>query len=247
MPPADETEIAEALARARRGLSPGAGDLERVRRGLSAALRAPAPAASSAPPAPHVWRRWMGRLALAGALAGTGAIVGYQAGRRAERRQLAAIPPPAPTTTIIAPAVPVERPPVEQPVPTRPASDGRKVERHRHLESSVAPQSEAESLAAEVRALRNTERALREKNPGLANAFLDGLDHEVPGGQMREERTALRAIARCSAGDQPFGVNLAEDFTQAFPSSAYRARVEQACDRANRTDPSSAGDSAGRR
>lgn len=245
MPNADDTKIADALARARRGLSPGPGDLERVRRGLAAALRAPTPPATA--PAPHAWPRWLGRLALAGALAGTGATVGYWAGRRAERRELASARPAPPAAPPVAPAPPPE-PPVEPAPPARPIAEPHRGERRRHVEIATPPRTDAESLAAEVRALRNTERALRDRNPGLASAFLDALDHEIPGGEMREERAALRAIARCATGDRPFGVNLGEDFAQAFPSSAYRARVEQACGRANeRTDPHTAGDSAGRR
>jgi hypothetical protein len=244
MPPADDTELAEALARARRGLSPGSGDLERVRRGLDAALRAPVPPAPATPPAPRAWRLWVRRVALAGALTGAGAAVGYWAGRRAERREIASTRPPAPAAPVSAPAAPIEPAPVEEPAPPRQNAEAHRSERHRHAEITSAPKTGAESLAAEVRALRNTERALREQNPGLAAAFLDGLDREIPGGQMREERAALRAIARCAAGDQPFGISLSDEFTQAFPSSAYRARVEQACER---TDPHAAGDSAGRR
>jgi hypothetical protein len=244
MPPADDAEIAEALARARRGLSPGAGDLERVRRGLDAALRAPAPAGFGAAPVARVWRRWLGRLALAGALTGAGAGAGYWAGRRAERREVAATPTPASAAPAVAPAAATEPPPTGAPAPARPIGEVHRGERHRHAEAVNSPRTDAPPLAAEVRALRNTERALREAHPGLANTFLDALDREVPDGQMREERAALRAIARCAAGDRPFGVDLADDFTQAFPSSAYRARVEQACER---TDPRGAGDSAGRR
>ncbi|HXJ20079.1 MAG TPA: hypothetical protein VMT03_07590 [Polyangia bacterium] len=244
MPHADDTEIAEALERARRGLSPGPGDLERVRRGLEAAFRAPVPRAPEAPPAPSAWRLLARRLALASALTGTGAAVGYWAGRRAERREIASTLPAAHATPIAAPAARTEAPPVEEPALPRQNTEAHRDERHRHADIVSPPKTDAESLAAEVHALRNTERALRERNPGLAAAFLDGLDREIPGGQLREERAALRAIARCAAGDSPFGVNLADEFAQAFPSSAYRGRVDQACER---TDQRGAGDSAGRR
>ena len=244
MSDAEENQISQALAQARRGLSPGSGDLERVRRALDVALRAPAAPVARAAPAAGPWRRWMGRIALAGALTGAGATVGYWAGRRAERHQIAPVRPAAPASPLVArtPAPPLE---IERPVPEPAAADVHRTERHRHPAVPFAPaQTPGESLAVEVRALRNVERALRDHNPGLASAFLDDLDQQVPGGQLREERAALRTIARCAAGTQPFGVDLADEFTQAFPASAYRARVEQACPR---TDSRNDGDSAGRR
>jgi hypothetical protein len=245
MPPADDHQIPEALAGARRGLAPGPGDVERVWRRLEVALRAPTPTPASAAPSARLgWHHWMGRLALAGALTGAGAAVGYWAGRRVERREIAAAHPPAPAAPIAAPGAPAVPAPREEPAPVRPIGDAHRSDRHRHGAPASAPADDAESLAAEVRGLRNVERALRERNPGLAMAFLEGLDREIPGGQMREERAALRAIARCSSGDQPFGVDLATDFAQAFPASAYQTRVEQACER---TDPGEDGDSSGRR
>ncbi|HSS39286.1 MAG TPA: hypothetical protein VLT58_11000, partial [Polyangia bacterium] len=113
------------------------------------------------------------------------------------------------------------------------------VEAVRHRVTEPPAPTPAASLAVEVRALRNVERALRDHNAGLATAYLDDLDRDVPDGQMREERVALRAIARCARGPQPFGVDLAQDFAAAYPASAYRARVEQAC---GGTDSTGAGD-----
>jgi hypothetical protein len=104
--------------------------------------------------------------------------------------------------------------------------------------------SQTESLAIEVRALRNTERALRDGNPGLALAFLQELDRQVPHGQLTEERDAAGTLARCARGDHPFGVNMAAEFTERHRGSVYRARVEQAC---ARTDSPGPGDSPPRR
>ncbi len=81
---------------------------------------------------------------------------------------------------------------------------------------SRAP-SQTESLAIEVRALRNAERALRDGNPGLALAFLQELDRQVPNGQLTEERDAASTLARCARGDHPFGVNLAARVHRAPP------------------------------
>jgi hypothetical protein len=85
------------------------------------------------------------------------------------------------------------------------------------------------TLEIEVRALRNAERAIRNGNPGLALAFLQDLDRQVPNGQLAEERAATATIARCTRGDHPIGVDLADDFATQHPTSVYRARVEQAC------------------
>jgi hypothetical protein len=113
----------------------------------------------------------------------------------------------------------------------------------RHGSGSQTP-SQTESLTIEVRALRNTERALRDGNPGLALAFLQELDRQVPNGQLTEERDAAGTLARCARGDHPFGVNLAAEFTERHPSSVYRSRVEQAC---AETDSPAPGDSHFRR
>jgi hypothetical protein len=247
----DDREMTRLLAGARRGWAPTAADAQRVHRGLAAALVAPHPTATapSRPAAQATWKTWGARIALGGALAGAGTGVGYWAGRRAERRERVAVPAAAAPLPAVSLALPTpmaaSSPPTAAPMPKPAIADAHRADRRRRaVPEAATPPTPAESLAAEVRALRNIERALREKNPGLATAFLDDLDREIPRGQMREERAALRAIAGCTSGDRPFGVDPAEDFTQAFPASAYRARVDQACER---TDRAAAGDSAARR
>jgi hypothetical protein len=232
----------ELLARARRGWSPGAADLERVRRGVAraVALGLPPPAAIR----PRALRPWMGRVLVTAAFTAAGAGAGYWAGLRAERRAAAGTAHSAPV--LAAPLAPPARalPPPSGPAPAPPAAPVRRAEAARRHPVEPPPGAPAESLAVEVRGLRNVERALRDRNPGLAAAFLDDLDRQVPGGQMRQERAALRTIARCTAGDQPFGLDLAGEFQAAYPGSAYAARVEQAC---RGTDSAAAGDSAARR
>ena len=139
-----------------------------------------------------------------------------------------------------APSPVAETPPLAMPslIPSR-----HDAHSPRHGSESQTP-SQTESLAIEVRALRNAERALRDGNPGLALAFLQELDRQVPNGQLAEERDAAGTLARCARGDHPFGVNLAAEFTERHPGSVYRARVEQAC---GATDSSTAGDSSPRR
>jgi hypothetical protein len=165
------------------------------------------------------------------AFTAAGAAGGYWTGRRAGADQSAMLAVPTPATPVRAIAGERPLPPMAPAVaPPAGAPAARSVERPRHLSvASPTTRARAESLSVEVRALRNTERALRDHNPGLATAFLDDLDRAIPGGQMREERSALRAIARCTAGQHPFGVNLADEFNAAYPSSVYQARVLQTC------------------
>ena len=145
-----------------------------------------------------------------------------------------------PLTSAHAPSPAAEAPPLAMPslVPSR--HDAHST--HRGAEPRTSPQTE--SLAIELRALRNAERALRDGNSGLALAFLQELDRQVPKGQLGEERDAADTLARCTRGDRLFGVNLAAEFAERHPGSVYRARVEQAC---GETDSPAPGDSPPRR
>jgi hypothetical protein len=229
MDDSDDPAMKQVLSRARRGWSPSSDDAERVRRRVQAALAGGIPEVRPRGPRPPAW---VGRMLLTAAFTAAGAGAGYWAGRRAERRAPRAMTGTLASAPVGAMARPAPLPP-PQPQPrtaVRPTPDlPRRTEPPRRRQVETPSATPAESLAVEVRALRNVERALRDRNPGLASAFLDDLDRAVPGGQMREERSALRAIARCTGGQQPFGVNLADEFRAAFPASAYQARVEQAC------------------
>jgi len=207
---------------------------------------------------PHGWLR---RVLVTAAFTAAGAGVGYWAGRRDERQVTQAtavaqssamalplhpIAPPARESSATPP--PLRTPTAPTVAPSSKSSPPRRngvVRRATTNDSTPDDRATADgSLAEEIRALRNVERALREANPGLASAFLDELDRDVPVGRMREERDALRAIARCDAGRQPFGLNLGDAFAEAHPSSAYGRRVHDAC---RRTDSAAAGDSGARR
>jgi hypothetical protein len=244
----NKRDPAEVLARTRRAWSPDEADAERVRRAIGAALAAGPASGESAPAGPRgSASTWTSRFLVASAIAAASGGAGYRAGRRAGLRDarlaapvvsvapksVAAVGPKSPVTT----ALPPEAPSLTMPslVPTRHGVHGT-----RHESENRTP-SQTESLAIEVRALRNAERALRDGNPGLALAFLQELDRQVPNGQLAEERDAASTLARCARGDHPFGVNLAAEFTERHPGSVYRARVEQAC---AETDPPPAGDSS---
>ncbi len=189
------------------------------------------------------------RILVAGAIAAASGGAGYWAGRHAgprEGRPVAAALDVAHRTPAAPPTVPrAERPaPDAQPslAPPPPVAAHHGGRTARQGDESAAPADS--SLTIELRALRNTERALRDGNPGLALAFLDELDRQVPHGQLTEERDAAGTLARCARGDHPFGVNLAAEFTERHPGSVYRARVAQAC---GETDSPEPGDSPPRR
>jgi hypothetical protein len=251
----DKPTHSDVLARAQRARSPSAADAERVRRAIGAALAGGAGTGDAAgtqaasPPA-----GWASRILLVSAIAGASAGVGYWAGHRAglradEPRRLAGSWSPARDTTgemklpavTAADATGTGTPPFA-PLPLLPSH--RDATRNARRVAETQAQSPTESLAIEVRALRNAERALRDSNPGLALAFLQELDRQVPNGKLAEERDAAATTARCARGDHPFGVNMANEFAQRHPASVYRARVEQAC---APTDSPATGDSLPRR
>lgn len=238
----DEDEL---LARARAGLSPSPGDATRVRASVAAALAATvAPGldgthAASAPGLASATRPgWSLRVLLTSVTAaamGAGAVgywMGHDAGVRAAR---SSIVPSAPIQRDDAPA-PHEAPDVAAtaaPEARDEAPAGREAVTRRpaRLARGSRPpvMASTASLEQEVRALRAIERALRDDDPRLALALLQQLDRDVPQGKLVEERRATSAIARCSLGDVPFGVDLAEDFAGDHPHSVYLGRVEQSC------------------
>ena len=239
----DGRKAEDLLARARAAWSPSAADQERVRRALGAALAAGAP--SAAPSAAPGAAGWSARLLAAATIAAASGGIGYWAGTRAGHRELAPAALLAPSPTPVAPGpplAPLSAPPSVTPLPSpsaAPLHHGVHPARH----EAEAPAA-AESLAVEVRALRNAERALRDGNPGLALAFLEELDRQVPHGQLTEERDAAATLARCARGDHPIGVDLASDFIERYPASVYRARVKETC---AATDSPAPGHSANRR
>jgi hypothetical protein len=256
----DKPTPSDVLARAQRARSPSAADAERVRRAIGAALAsgggtgdATGTRAASPPPG------WASRILLVGAIAGASAGIGYWAGHRAglraaEPRRLVGSSSPARDTigemklpAVAAAAGDATGTPPFAPLPLAPlplAPSHRDAVRNARRVAETQGPSTTESLAIEVRALRNAERALRDGNPGLALAFLQELDRQVPNGQLAEERDAAATTARCARGDHPFGVNMADEFAQRHPTSVYRARVEQAC---APTDSPATGDSLPRR
>jgi hypothetical protein len=248
-----DSDPSELLTRTRRAWSPDGGAAARVRAALDANLAAAA-AVTTGPAAPVRPARLLLAGTVAVALGGAGYWAGYAAGRRAAPAPVvivsapaapadsAAPVPPMPPTKIM--SMPVRRPAADVLQPSGPAPSIHRETRVARHAAAGAPSGEGGSLAIELRALRNAERALRDDRPGLALAFLQDLDRQVPHGELTEEREATAILARCARGEQPFGVNLGDQFTSRYPTSVYRARVEQVC---ARTDAGPSGDSRARR
>jgi hypothetical protein len=250
MTDADMNERARAfVARARDGLGPTAADAARVRSAIGVALAAgAATAATAATTTARAAAPWGSKLVLVAVTAATAGGAGFWAGHRAGVREArraplaaaaltapalaiaaTAAPPPAAAGAAEAPRIP-PLPTVPRPHPaTGPAP-------HRPSEAS----SHAPALDRELAALRAVERALRDHRPGLALALLAALDRDVPSGALAEEREAMTAIARCSLGDAPFGIEPGALFAEHHPGSVYLQRVEQAC--AAQTERAPSGD-----
>jgi hypothetical protein len=247
--PQDELTM---LARARAGLSPTAADALRVRASLDAALAAPGDVTPDASPSGSGlgtgggWSLRFLATSIAVATVGAGAggyWMGYRAGAREPGPAVthAVAKDGAPSPSGASPSGPIAIAETGPPSPAAPVAIGdaagvRETSRRRpgNMPRTARPEvvaSPAESLEQEVRALRAVERALRDDDPRLALAILQQLDRDVPKGKLVEERRATSVIARCAAGDVPFGVNWAEDFASDYPDSVYRGRVEQSCER----------------
>jgi len=242
-------EALEVLARARRGLSPGAHDAARVRASVGVAIAAGASsltaheAAGSGAPAAAPGLTGVAKLGAVVALAVATGVGGYALGFRAgaaEREQRHAAPVVAPV--VVGPTVPLATAPVApkavsaQEVELQPLPPPRAIRPERAAASanpsSRAPTPKLEAgetlLGLETRLLARVERALRDDNPRLALGLLGELERAVPGGQLAEERQAARAMAHCELGSDA-APQLAVGFIDAYPESAYVARVREAC------------------
>jgi hypothetical protein len=245
------TEAQRVLAYARRDLSPTPRDADRILAATYAALAAEPPStADSATAAARIARLKLIVTALSiAALSGSiGYVLGYRAARSgdASLQPIAAVamsskrlsPRASPMMTNDAGSTPVSElgvPAIEAATlpraPAGPASTHSKKTATPSTSNSVEPSPPVDtvaSLAAELRALRRVELALRENQPRLALTLLDELDRAVPDGKLSEERLAAFVVARCAIGLGSRGALLRE-FANSHPDSVYLGRVEQSC------------------
>jgi hypothetical protein len=179
--------------------------------------------------------RWvLAAVALSGS-AGAGYALGFRAGARTIPAVVTRVPEsapvPAPHAREIAPALRegAAPPTSEHASKTSPSgADEREEPAAPRSSGSARAKQASAALDEEVRTLRRVERALREQNPRLALALLAELDRAVPQGQLGEERFAASTQARCALGYGDRSA-LLEAFSRGHASSAYLARIRQAC------------------
>jgi hypothetical protein len=87
--------------------------------------------------------------------------------------------------------------------------------------------SPADTLSEETRLLRDADQALRAGNAQRALSLLDEHATRYPRGALAPERNAERMIARCQLGQ--IEASTAQTYLAAHPSSAFTARIRDAC------------------
>ncbi|HLV21486.1 MAG TPA: hypothetical protein VKZ49_11405 [Polyangiaceae bacterium] len=148
----------------------------------------------------------------------------------------AALPAATPSAT------PPPAPPSPAPLPTEPSPASLPAGPQGGTLEPALPEAEAEGpassitsprrrpsgLGTELSSVRDADRALNTGDPARALAILDELDRS-PGGALRQERAALRALAHCQL-ETPSATDRARRFLRAYPGSVYAQRVRSACE-----------------
>ncbi len=128
-------------------------------------------------------------------------------GARETPRDLA--PTPAPTTS-----KPRRKPATEDEAPT----------------NEPRPAAVDTTLAAELELMRSARAALRRDDPEAALRHLSRHASTFPGGQLLEDREALRVQALCDAGRVDDARKAAQAFANAHPASLHVGRVKTICE-----------------
>ena len=90
-----------------------------------------------------------------------------------------------------------------------------------------APGTPNDTLSEETRLLRDADQALRAGNAQRALSLLDEHAARYPRGALAPERNAERMVARCQLGQ--IDASTARTYLAAHPSSAFTARIRDAC------------------
>lgn len=141
--------------------------------------------------------------------------------------------PPVRATATTVEAVPEDRDvQASEPAPARAERVKEARARARVEEPAVKepPEQEAKnSLAEEAALLARAQAAIQGGRAEAAIEELAGYARRFPGGTLREEHDALRAIALCEAGRTREGRDEAEAFVRERAGSALAERVRGAC------------------
>jgi hypothetical protein len=135
----------------------------------------------------------------------------------------------APTTQPVPPTQ--STPPMLTPQPQVPAPTLVTPEIEPANELPPAPRSTEKrprlDLRKELSAVREAEQAVNSGDPERALVILDQLQRS-PGGELREERAALRVLAHCQLGSA-MRLDHAQSFLSTHVNSVYAPRIRAAC------------------
>jgi hypothetical protein len=229
----------ELVSNARGALEPGPADRARLREALAVKLAiagAAASAVSTAVPSAHPLRHLVNSHLVA--VSSVAAVVGtlaFCAGYLAAHR----------TSTIIVKTVTVAQPqPLANnassastpPQPLDPASLASSLDLgHSGTRPRVTPSAALSSepredtLTEELELLKRAEHTIRSGNSEVALGLLGQLDEKFPKGQLLEERTAARVMARCQLDDPERARARGNAYLLAHPQSVYADRVKTLC------------------
>ena len=135
----------------------------------------------------------------------------------------AVAPAPVPVTPAPVPVVPVPVAPsatqeAPRPVPVVTAARDRRTE-----------PSEVDTMAEELRLLRESRRALDQGDGRAALALVQTHARRFPRAQLAEEREATRVLALCASGDTAAASRAGQSFVSRYPQSPQLPRVRRSC------------------
>ena len=216
------------LEEGRAGDEPTEADKQRLRLKVAAAL-AEEPPAGEGPVVGLRWRR--GRGVAVALLVGGCAALGLWRWQSAP--SVSAPPPATPAAPVglspaaLAPAaapVAEPQPPAAEPDVTPPPRPPR----HALLAAS-ARRVETDSLAEELRLLREAEAARRSGSPALALERVREHARRFPEGMLRAEREAAEVLVLCELGQVSEASQRAALFEQRYPDSPLRRALHVSC------------------
>jgi hypothetical protein len=117
-------------------------------------------------------------------------------------------------------------------IPSGSAEVAPEARRKRTPAPSAAPgaaRGRDDALAAEIAALREAQRALRDADPSAALGALDALESTRPGGVLRQERLAARVLSLCGAGRIDEARATARALLAESPTSPQIDRIKRSC------------------
>jgi len=230
----------ELMVRARGALEPEPHDRTRLREALAAKIAAMGAVSvvasttvpSNTSPLRHLFHSHLAGLSTVAALSGVLAFgAGYYAGQRSSKVIVKTVsvarPEPASDRLTISP---ITTQPLNLPSLSSSLDLGHSGTRPR-VTTTTAPSAPppSNSLSEELDLLRRAERTIRSGNAQVALGLLQEMDEKFPKGQLVEERTAARVMARCQLDDTAAARARGNAYLLAHSQSVYADRVRSLC------------------